>query len=119
MTLWDQLRKEIGNAFYKLQYGYNGKFPKPKTIRAWEKRIQKQVDNLAREVTKIVIENEKLQTPPSGYPECTSALVHAMAHPHGKNLLRIMHANEKLIAEQQKEIEQLKHQIGTMESGDD
>lgn len=56
---------------------------------------------------RMVSDLERLRTPPRGYPECTSAIVRAMAEPHGENLIRVMHANENLIGRLYRTLERL------------
>lgn len=50
-------------------------------------------------VQSLMAEIARLKIPPRGYPECTSAIVKAMARPEGEILIRAMHANEHRIAD--------------------
>ena len=59
----------------------------------------------------IAKELRRLSTPPRGYPECSSAIISAMSQENGINLIRVMHANEKLIAELEARITKLEAEL--------
>ena len=69
-------------------------------------------ESLAAEVFKAITglkgEIARLKEIPRGYPDCTSAIIHAMDQDKGEVLIKVMHANQELIAEQQKELSDLK-----------